>query len=355
MKARSKKERRNRAAEGWRIRHRAFAAALLAALTAAPECAAAAGTCNRSNLFSSRLLTDICYECIFPVKIASARVGKGTIPKASAQNPMCVCPGAFGIPSPGVTVGMWNPARLIEFTRDPGCSPVLNGAVLPSRNRADLGTHGEGVNDAGDLAFYNYHYFSFPLLSMLDLGFLTRCASGDYSSMDLMYLSELDPTWKKEKLAALTAPESALFANAPAVASCAADAAASQTGEPLDAMFWCLGAWGTMYPLAGYTLASGSINENTSELTGRVIMALHRRGLAVRTMGSGSLCAWHPEPFMPKSMYRYSMIFPRPESRSNHGTGVSTMLTGGDRQIPGTGEDPVYLIWRFEECCQTAW
>lgn len=58
---------------------------------------------------------------------------------------------------------------------------------------------------------------------------------------------------------------------------------------------------------------------------------------------------------MQKSMYRYSMIFPRPESRSNHGTGVSTMLTGGDRQIPGTGEDPVYLIWRFEECCQTAW
>lgn len=30
-------------------------------------------------------------------------------------------------------------------------------------------------------------------------------------------------------------------------------------------------------------------------------------------------------------------------------------MTGGDRQIPGTGEDPVYLIWRFEECCQTAW
>ena len=351
------KDKGRRLCGGARKRHKASeaCAAIAAAVLAAAPPAFAAGTCNRSHLFSSRLLTDICYECIFPVKIASARVGKGTIPKASARNPMCVCPGAFGIPAPGVTVGMWNPARLIEFTRDPGCSPVLNGAVLPSRNRADLGTHGEGVDDGGDLAFYHYHYFSFPLLSMLDLGFLTRCASGDYSSMDLMYLSELDPTWKKEKLAALTAPESALFANAPAVASCAADAAASQTGEPLDAMFWCLGAWGTMYPLAGYTLASGSINENTSELTGRVIMALHRRGLAVKTMGSGSLCSWHPEPFMPKSMYRYSMIFPRPESRSNHGTGVSTMRTGGDRQIPGTGEDPVYLIWRFEECCQTAY
>ena len=85
------------------------------------------------------------------------------------------------------------------------------------------------------LAFYHWHYFSFPLLSILDMGFLSRCASGDYSSMDLMYLSELDPTWKKEKLAAITAPESALFANAPAVASCAADAAASQSGEPHDA------------------------------------------------------------------------------------------------------------------------
>ena len=329
--------------------------AALPALALIAGDASAAGTCNRSELFSSRLLTDICYECIFPIKIAAARVGKGTVPAASAQNPMCVCPGAFGIPAPGATIGMWSPARLIEFTRDPGCSPVLNGAVLPARNRADLGAHGEGVNDAGDLAFYHWHYFSFPLRSMLDMGFLSRCASGDYSSMDLMYLSELDPTWKKEKLAAITAPESALFANAPAVASCAADAAASQSGEPLDAMFWCLGAWGTTYPLAGYTFSSGSINENTSELMGRVIMALHRRGLAVQTMGSGSLCSWPPNPFMQKSMYRYSMIFPRPESRSNHGTGVSTMLTGGDRQIPGTGEDPVYLIWRFEECCQTAW
>ena len=183
--------------------------AALPALALIAGDASAAGTCNRSELFSSRLLTDICYECIFPIKIAAARVGKGTVPAASAQNPMCVCPGAFGIPAPGATIGMWSPARLIEFTRDPGCSPVLNGAVLPARNRADLGAHGEGVNDAGDLAFYHWHYFSFPLLSMLDMGFLSRCASGDYSSMDLMYLSELDPTWKKEKLAAITAPESA--------------------------------------------------------------------------------------------------------------------------------------------------
>jgi len=36
-----------------------------------------------------------------------------------------------------------------------------------------------------------------------------------------------------------------------------------------------------------------------------------------------------------------------------HWIGESTFKWGEHRTIPGTGEDYVYLIWRYTECCLT--
>ena len=73
--------------------------------------------------------------------------------------------------------------------------------------------------------------------------------------IDIAWASELDPAWLDDELSFLLNPEAALFANLPAQAACAADCTTSSAGLPLDALFWCAGCQGGMYPLTGNVAA----------------------------------------------------------------------------------------------------
>ncbi|GHX89029.1 IncF plasmid conjugative transfer pilus assembly protein TraU [Vibrio cholerae] len=188
---------------------------------------------------------------------------------------------------------------------------------------------------------------------MLDLFMDGNCNADGYMDFDLMYLSELDPTWLNDELAFFTQPEAAAVANPLAISACTADAASSTLGKPIDQLFWCAGSWGHLYPLSGHTLAFGSLAENTSHLAARAIAAQHRRGLARRTMGNSALCRPVIEPMLPKSQYKMSMFFPVPETESAHVIGESTMKWGEWRTIPGAGEDALYILWRWQDCCNS--
>lgn len=124
----------------------------------------------------------------------------------------------------------------------------------------------------------------------------------------------------------------------------------TSVGEVSDAMWWCAGTWGTMYPLSGHEPNMGIV-KNTSLLGARAVAALHRRGLAYRTMGDDTLCEGRIDPMLPKSQYRWSMLFPRPEAESTHLTGESVLKWGTARTIPGFGEDAIYILWRWNDCC----
>ena len=89
----------------------------------------------------------------------------------------------------------------------------------------------------------------------------------------------------------------------------------------------------------------------TSLLATRAMAALHRRGLARRTVGDDAVCRSRIEPFLPKSQYRWSMLHPIPEAGAKHVTGASTFLWGEWRNIPAVGEDAVYVLWRWQDCC----
>lgn len=47
----------------------------------------------------------------------------------------------------------------------------------------------------------HYHYYAFPLLIMLDLFIKQTCNADGYMDLDIMYMSELDPTWNNDELA----------------------------------------------------------------------------------------------------------------------------------------------------------
>ena len=109
--------------------------------------------------------------------------------------------------------------------------------------------------------------------------------------------------------------------------------AAAEIREALDPLFFCVGYWGHLYPVAGHNLQHTSIPRNTSLLGSRTLAQLHRLGLARRTMGDDTVCTAQPEPFLPKTLYQWSIFYPVPESNGNHPTGRSTFRWGASRSI----------------------
>lgn len=336
---------------------RLFAAAALAlGLVASPVSSALAdAACQNSELFSGKLITDICWSCIFPIKVSGIPLGGGNsrVPEGATKKALCLCNDRAGLPKPGMTISMWQPARIVELVRKPGCSMALGGITLPISRRMQ-GTKGNSELDYGDSAFYHYHTYAFPLLIMLDLFVDNNCVSDGFFDFDLMMISELDPTWNNSELAFFTQPEAAAVADPITQSACVADAAAATAGRPITKMFWCAGAWSTsIYPFSGWDEALGSLAENTNLLAARSIAAAHRRGLSWRTMGDDALCAGRIDPMFPKSQYRWSMFFPLPEARSDHVTGESDWRWGMGKQIPAVGEDTVFILWRWVDCCSS--
>ena len=79
---------------------------------------------------------------------------------------------------------------------------------------------------------------------------------------------------------------------------------------------------------------------------------LHRRGMGLKTTGHAALCGGVASPFMEKSQYRMSRIYPFPERPLNHGIGETTARWAAMPPAPGVpGQPTVYILWRFEECC----
>jgi len=197
----------------------------------------------------------------------------------------------------------------------------------------------------------HYHYYAFPLIIIMDLFVGEQCNAGGYMDLDLMYLSELDPTWNNDELAFFTNPEAALVANPLAALACIPDALSTMVGGPIKELFWCAGSWGTLYPLSGNHTGGNGVLSETSLLSAKVLAALHRRGLAWGTVGSDAMCGGQIKPVLPKDQYKFTMIHPVPETQSAHVMGQSSMIWGPGRVIPAVGEDPIYVIWRWKDCC----
>ena len=348
-------------------------------------------SCQNGGVLSAALLTSICWDCLFPIRIGGVAslgttgtqngasggnctpgaetgnpaaalanagmgcnpgpVGSASVPHGATSKAACVCKGKNGLPDPGVTIGFWNPFQIAEIVRTPGCSLSLGGMILPSVDPLNIGTKGRGEGENQDATFLHYHTYSFPLLRMLDLFFNEQCSGGMLSDFDILFLSEIDPTWTYDALAFFTAPESAAASLPPAQLACLADAVTTTASLPIDQLFWCAGSWGSIYPLSGRGDGRRSPVAYSSLLATRSLAIQHRRGLAARTMGDDALCGGVFDPLMTKSQYRMSMFWPRPEANGSHVIGQLTVIWGEWRSLPAVGEDATYLLWRWQDCC----
>ncbi|MEM8759035.1 MAG: TraU family protein, partial [Pseudomonadota bacterium] len=141
--------------------------------------------CDDGSIFATNLISDLCWDCIFPIRIGGIPLGsldaiagpdptterrrRTGVPDKAADDIVCVCEDSLGVPELGITVSMWEPARLMEIVRNPGCSPILGGASLPGMGVMRRGVQGLPDYTQGDKAFYQYHLWAFPILMMLEL------------------------------------------------------------------------------------------------------------------------------------------------------------------------------------------
>lgn len=367
---------------------------IFAQAASAQETATTNPACPDANVFS-KVFTQICWDC-FLDSLNILGIGKKP---AGASNKVlaCTCQDELGVPEFGTPMGFWSPTKINEVVTLPWCSPSLGGVKLQNSITGMGINQGGGQSSGGQTAqaFYQYHYFSYPIMAMLGMMLLPDCSDG-FVDMDLLYISEIDPLWNNDLLALVLNPEAVIFANPAAMAWCAADCVQTTADDQREEAYGCAGCDGSLYPLTGNIYPQPDPVAGSSLITQRVLASLHRKGLAHKTIGDEAMCKPEFFPTIPRSQYRFSMLYPVPEATKGpdkatsipfigspadaedvkqnsadndagsvgdqaevfedccHPMGMSTArwcTPVGGRTRPGKDMAYVYLIWNYRNCC----
>lgn len=323
--------------------------ALLIVLTTAGMKAFAAGAQCKGHFVNP--ITDICWECMFPLSIGAAQIVPGDKPDTpNPPSPVCVCP-AGAIFRVGINFGYWEPYAMTDVTRQPFCMVNLGGFTLNmGKLQQTVGGNLNTQSSHADSSFYWVHWYKYPLIHWLNI--LTNLGCMESGDMDLAYLSELDPTWKDDELSFVLNPEAVLFGSPEAQAACIADSIKTTAGNslPIDSLFWCLGNQGGAYPLDGSVAAQASPIQAATQLSERMDFKLHRELLAWDSTAADT-CSLHANPILPKSHYRYQMVNTVPDAKACYPFGTNTELWEAGHESPADGENFGFLIWRKRNCC----
>lgn len=251
-------------------------------------------------------------------------------------------------------MGFWEPIKLVDVTKEPFCFVGIGGVKIDPG--IALGSGGDpevGTGNELNPATWQVHWYEYPLFTLLNLGLDTLCLELS-KGFDLAYITEVDPLWQDDELAFILSPESILFGNLIAQAACAADCISASTRLPIDSLFWCAGCQGGMYPNNGKIINHNTSIQSSLLAAERMIYKLHREVLLPITSGPEAICWPIPSPMIKKSQYRLQLTVPVPTIDPNQGCnplGKSSFLWESYKEIPVTGEDFNYLIWRKRNCC----
>lgn len=300
-------------------------------------------------------ITDICWSCIFPISIGAVPIYTGAQEDIeNPPNPICICPA----PPPkyvriGLSVGFWEPTRLVDVTRTPFCMVGLGGVSfdpgLDPQRGAQFAHDFQGLHSS-----YQVHWYLNPILYWLET--MTDANCYEKGSFDLVYMTEVDPLWMDDEWSAILHPEALLFANPLAQAVCAADCVAASLNFGIRELFWCGGCQGSVFPFIGHVGTHIGAVQASVLLTHRMAAKMHRQGIAWTYAGAKALCGPLPEPIMDKRQYKTDMVYPIPNTTKIDGKccqpfGRTTVLWGAGKEFPVLGEDFAYQLFRKRNCC----
>jgi conjugal transfer pilus assembly protein TraU len=300
-------------------------------------------------------ITDYCWSCVFPIKIAGADLGLigGQEDKDSNTDAICTC-GDGADTLIGTSTSFWEPTTMVDVVRKPFCLAGLGGIDLG--DVIDAPPAGFNKIDGGAItkeAFYQVHWYVNPVLHWLQIIVDSSCI--DNLPFDLSYLTEVDPLWNDEEMTTILNPDVFLYANPAAQLACAADCVVASAGFPNPATYWCAGCQGSMFPLTGKVKNHTGLVDSSSLLLQKFTHKAHRELMIWGASGKAGMCYKYPKYLMDRTDYKYSMLFPVPQEKINgkccQPFGRTTVLWGSGKSFPFYGEDAVYQIFRKRDCC----
>jgi conjugal transfer pilus assembly protein TraU len=265
--------------------------------------------------------------------------------------PICFCFTPF--PRVGIKIGIWEGIAIMEPVRIPWCTPTLPipgglvGKVL--FNAQAVGGANSDDQKEGELRSFQVHYYKALPWALIGL-FLDFICLEIGNPFDLAYMTELDPLWQSDLLASILGPEATLVANPIAQAACAIDAITSTAGFPLDPLFWCMGAWGSMYPMSE-SIPLDNVQANAG-VVARMLFKLHRELILWGSFGKAGLCGRYPMPIMFKSQYSiyplWPILYPKRFPIGRH----AFVIWGWGKNIPVLNQlNNVWMVYRKRDCC----
>jgi len=302
------------------------------------------------------IITDVDWQGVFPIKIAGITIKSNTPEELQKldeteelRKAICYC-SKNGKLTVGIAASFWEPARVIEIVKDPWCFPLLGGLEIssqPVKQGGNNQTHATGVKTGK--YFAQAHWYMFSVWNLLDLFMDVPCIQWD--GFDIAYITELDPLWQRDDLAMFINPEVLLFANPIAQLSCIPDSVSSQAGVPISPLFWCMGSWGSAYPLSGTTDMPNIVRGNAA-LAARMIYKLSREALM---WDPGiDLCGAVITPIWIKSNYKMHLMKPVRSRIINIGQSSLIWGAGKDpmyRTAKGAAENFDWMLFRRVKCC----
>lgn len=324
-----------------------LAGALLLALVGMPAHAQVGCT---GRLFDP--VADPNWNDMFPINIAGSASGPNSDPSQMAEPAVCTCPDILGIPYIGMGVTFWAPQYVAEVERVPGCLATLGGIgampefAMEQSEQADTVSH-----EKGEISRMQVNWYQYPVFGALKVLQRLKCVNS-VTDASLVWTTPIDPTWQNDLWGIIYNPESVLFANPLAISACAVDAVASSYRFPIDAMFWCVGTWGTLYPLTGNGNIQFSNQSTNGLILGKFLAKEYRLGAMEATTGPQNECSAHISPVWVKSQFRVDEIGPTVTQGDPVYFGKTEFTWGlfPPANYP-THESSEYLLWVGEQCC----
>ena len=304
------------------------------------------------------LLTDVCYDCMFPMSIGGGLLSLGVsgddYDTGVSASPVCACTNTLAL---GTPVSWWEPHYMVDTTNTPGCMPLLGGVdISPPYNALEYGgdkAPNQYIGGTSKSTFMQANEYVNPVMTALGVISASPCL--DSRSFDVPFISWADPTWNDDALSMLLTPYAYPFAGIPEIAAEIPDAIAATTGFPLESLFWVAGSWGPMYPLNGNVASSKTPEQVAHLMIARVFAKLHAAGIQQSTAGTEALRSCGapgvPQLIMDKRQYKTNRTFPFPDNMCTPiGRPLQFQEIGTSRP---QDKDYGYFIFQRKDCCAT--
>lgn len=333
---------------------------IVAMIQFVPVAQAGLGFCPNGHGISG-MMSKVAWDEIVPIRIFGVtKIGgdEDTIPDDAYSDRTCRCEDASNLDVAariGIPMALWLPSYILESTSEPYCLSTLEGTDL-SRGSINRGGRQQNQQSSADNrhtdSFQHAHIYSYPVAQALDLiGDVNFTgATGGYTDLDVVFMSEVSPFWNDSELGMFSSPELALVSNPLAVLTCGAESMALFAGsKPIDSMWWCQGSWNGLFPATGHQrdVQSRVQAHYASQL--KLFNSLHRQGFVRDSSGKEAMCGGSYIPNVQKTANRLQHFFPYPK-KSLHWPG-DPVIKNLDNRVEARHDTQASIAFRWADAC----